>query len=141
MAVKVAINGFGRIGRLAFRVMFGNPEFDIVAINDLTSAGDLAYLLKYDSLYGRLNEDVDSNESGIVVNGKTVYVYHEKNIDNVPWEKHGVSKIIDTSGVRDNLTKAPTLKKRIRHLIITYSPEEDLVDKTVIMGINENEIK
>ena len=79
MAVKIAINGFGRIGRLAFRLMFGDKDFDIVALNDLTGAEDLAYLLKYDSAQGRYKADsISSKEGAIIVDGKEIKVYAQK---------------------------------------------------------------
>jgi len=78
MAVKVAINGFGRIGRLAFRLMFNDPEFEIVAINDLTDANTLAHLLKYDSAQGRYNLPVEAKDSSIIVDGKEVPIFAEK---------------------------------------------------------------
>jgi len=86
MSVKVAINGFGRIGRLAFRVMFGNDDFDIVAINDLTDAEQLAYLLKYDSSQGRYNREVSYEGTDLIVEGKRIPVLSQKDPELLPWK-------------------------------------------------------
>ena len=90
MAVRVAINGFGRIGRLAFRQMFQAEGFDIVAINDLTSPDMLAYLLKYDSSQGRYKyaDTVSAGEDSITVNGKTIKIYAKKDAKDIPWKEH-----------------------------------------------------
>lgn len=93
--VKVAINGFGRIGRLAFRQMFDADGYEIVAINDLTSPKMLAHLLKYDSAQGRYkySDSVVAGEDSITVNGKTIKIYAEKDAANLPWAKHDVDEI------------------------------------------------
>lgn len=137
----VGINGFGRIGRAIFRIILEKKLFDIVVINDINpDNNNIAYQLKYDSLYGILREKIEADDSGIIVGGKKIFVYHEKNIDNVPWEKHGVSRIIDATGVHENAIRARNLKGKVNQVILTHSPKEDLVDRSVIMGINENEV-
>jgi len=85
MAIKVAINGFGRIGRLAFRQMFGSPNFEVLAINDLTSPKMLAHLLKYDSVQGRYEKSVSYTEDSIMIDGTKIKVYTEKDPKNLPW--------------------------------------------------------
>lgn len=90
MAVKVGINGFGRIGRLVFRQMVENPMFEVVAINDLTDAETLATLLKYDSVHGRFKGSVEVVENGFKVNGKEIKVFSEKDPVNLPWKDLGV---------------------------------------------------
>ena len=85
MAVRVAINGFGRIGRLAFRQMFQAPGYDVVAINDLTSPEMLAYLLKYDTTHGHYEGTVESTDHSIIVNGKEIEIYKEKDAKDLPW--------------------------------------------------------
>ena len=100
MSVKVAINGFGRIGRLAFRQMFGAEGYEIVAINDLTSPNMLAHLLKYDSAQGRYEkaETVEAGEDSITVDGKTIKIYSEKDAANLPWGEIGVDVVLECTG-------------------------------------------
>ena len=100
MSVKVAINGFGRIGRLAFRQMFGAEGYEIVAINDLTSHKMLAHLLKYDSAQGRYEKDekVEAGEDSITVDGKTIKIYSEKDAANLPWGEIGVDVVLECTG-------------------------------------------
>jgi len=137
----VGINGFGRIGRAIFRKVFDSGYFDIAVINDINpDNNNIAYTLKYDSLYGTLKENVSSDNSGIAINGKKIFVYHEKRIDDVPWEKHGVSRIVDSSGVHENVERSRHLKNRVKQVVVTHSPEEELIDKYIIVGINENDI-
>src|SRR5690606_21126562 len=106
MSVKVAINGFGRIGRLAFRLMYDDPDFDVVAINDLTDPKTLAHLLKYDTAQGRFNAEVTATENGIVVNGKEVPIYAEPNPENLPWKKHDVDVVLECTGFFTQKEKA-----------------------------------
>ena len=100
MAVKVAINGFGRIGRLAFRQMFGHEGSEIVAINDLTSPDMLAYLLKYDSTQGNYSRDhkVESTEDSIIVDGKEIKIYKEADANNLPWGELDVDVVLECTG-------------------------------------------
>ena len=102
MAVKVAINGFGRIGRLAFRQMFGAEGFEIVAINDLTSPKMLAHLLKYDSTQGRyaLADKVEAGEDSIIVDGKEIKIYAKANAAELPWGEIGVDVVLECTGFR-----------------------------------------
>src|SRR5690554_2842443 len=107
MAVKVAINGFGRIGRLAFRLMFGSEDFEVVALNDLTGAADLAYLLKYDSAQGGYKQDsIISKEGAIVVDGKEIKVFAEKDPANLPWGSLGVDVVLECTGLFTSEEKA-----------------------------------
>ena len=108
MAVKVAINGFGRIGRLAFRQMFGAEGYEIVAINDLTSPKMLAHLLKYDSAQGRYEkaETVEAGEDSITVDGKTIKIYSEKDAANLPWGEIGVDVVLECTGFYTSKDKA-----------------------------------
>ena len=108
MAVKVAINGFGRIGRLAFRQMFGAPGYEIVAINDLTDPKMLAHLLKYDSAQGRYEkaDTVQAKESSIVVDGKEIKIYSEKNAADLPWGEIGVDVVLECTGFYCSKDKA-----------------------------------
>ncbi|MDA3932135.1 MAG: type I glyceraldehyde-3-phosphate dehydrogenase [Tenericutes bacterium] len=98
MSVKVAINGFGRIGRLAFRIMFGNKDFDIVAINDLTDAEQLAYLLKYDSSQGRYDKEVSFEGNELIVDGKRITILSQRDPEQLPWKENDVDVVLECTG-------------------------------------------
>jgi glyceraldehyde 3-phosphate dehydrogenase len=98
MAVKVGINGFGRIGRLVYRAAMGNPKLDIVAVNDITDAKTLAHLLKYDSVHGIVKSDIKAEGNSIIVDGKKVEVYAEKDPSALPWGKLGVTLVVESTG-------------------------------------------
>src|SRR5437588_9327881 len=101
--VKVGINGFGRIGRLVFRVMAGRPsEFDVVAINDLSDPKHLAHLLKYDSIHGRFDGTVEAGEASLIVNGKTIKVLAEREPGKLPWKDLGVAVAVESTGFFTN---------------------------------------
>ena len=124
MAVKVAINGFGRIGRLAFRQMFGAEGYEVVAINDLTSPKMLAHLLKYDSAQGTyaLKDTVSAGEDSITVNGKTLKIYKEPDANNCPWGELGVDVVLECSGFytskeRHRLTSMLVLRRLLSLLL------------------------
>ena len=135
----VGINGFGRIGRAVFRKVLESRDFDIAVINDINPDNkNIAYQLKYDSLFGVLSNKVGSDESGILVDGKKIVVYHEKDIDRVPWEKHDVRRVVDSSGVHENVLRARNLKGRIGQIILTHSPDERHIDRSIIVGVNED---
>ncbi len=138
MSVKIAINGFGRIGRLAFRQMFDSPEFEVVAINDLTDAKTLAHLLKYDSAQGRWNpEKVSSNENGLVVDGKEIKIYAEKDPANLPWGQLGVDVVIESTGLFVSKESAEAhIKAGAKKVIISAPATGDL--KTVVFNTNHD---
>ncbi|MGQ0827786.1 MAG: glyceraldehyde 3-phosphate dehydrogenase NAD-binding domain-containing protein, partial [Bacteroidota bacterium] len=96
--VKVAINGFGRIGRISFRVMLERSNIEVVAINDLSDSKTLAHLLKYDSVHGIINAEVKAEEHAIVVNGKRIKIYTEKDPANLPWKDLGIDVVIESTG-------------------------------------------
>ena len=135
MTVKVAINGFGRIGRLAFRYMFGSSEFEIVAINDLTDAKTLAHLLKYDSAQGRYDKEVSFNEAGIVVNGKQLKVYAEKDPANLPWKALGVDVVIESTGFFTTEEKAGLHIQAGAKKVIISAPATGNM-KTIVYNVN-----
>lgn len=138
MAIKVAINGFGRIGRLVYRHAFNDPRFDVVAVNDLTSPAILAHLLKYDSVHRRFPADVAPTETGIKVGGKTLQVISEKDPAKLPWKQLGVDVVIESTGFftkRDDAAKHITAGAR-RVLISAPATDPDL---TVVMGVNDKE--
>lgn len=140
---RIGINGLGRIGRIIFRILLKKNILDVVAINDINrDNANIAYQFKYDSLFGNLNDEIASDGTGIIINGRKIFVYHEKNIDSVPWGMHGVERIIESSGAQHNYKKSRNLRgDRIRQIIFTNSPDEKFVDRTVIMGVNEQDIE
>jgi len=138
MSVKVAINGFGRIGRLAFRQMFGAEGYEIVAINDLTSPEMLAHLLKYDSAQ-KTYEKADSvvaGEDSITVEGKTIKIYAEKDAANLPWGEIGVDVVLECTGFYTTKEKAEAhIKAGAKKVVISAPAGKDL--PTVVFGVNE----
>ena len=138
MSVKVAINGFGRIGRLAFRQMFGAEGYEIVAINDLTSPAMLAQLLKYDSAQGRYEkaETVVAGEDSITVDGKTIKIYAEKDAANLPWGEIGVDVVLECTGFYTSKDKAQAhIDAGTKKVVISAPAGKDL--PTVVFGVNE----
>ncbi len=137
MSYKVAINGFGRIGRNFFRTSMEQTSFEIVAVNDLTSPATLAQLLKYDSLFGRFNGKVEAKENSIVVNGKEIKVFAQKDPAELPWKALGVDLVVESTGVfkkREDLAKH--LKAGARKVIIS-APATD-PDITIVLGVNDH---
>ncbi len=140
--MRVGINGFGRIGRSIFRINEKNPGFKVVAINDIDpNVGNHAYLLKYDTIYGKFEGHVSSNNGNMqmVVEDKAIQFYDKEKINEVPWEKHNIDIVIDSSGIYANvlLCKHIIAKGKVKKCIITHSPK-DGVDHTVIFGVNES---
>ncbi len=139
--VKIAINGFGRIGRLVFREMMKRGGYDVVAINDLTDAKTLAHLLKYDSVHGRFNGTVDSKDGAIVVNGKEIKVTAIKNPAEIPHKENNIDIVIESTGVFKNKEQCQGhLDAGAKKVIIT-APAKGAVDATVVLGVNDNVIK
>ncbi|MCG9899301.1 MAG: type I glyceraldehyde-3-phosphate dehydrogenase [Hydrotalea sp.] len=133
--VKVAINGFGRIGRLVFRQIYNMEGIDVVAINDLTSPKVLAHLLKYDSAQGRFDAEVTAQEDAIVVNGETVKIYAQKNPADIPWGSHGVDVVIESTGFFTDKDKAAAhLTAGAKRVVISAPATGDL--KTVVFNVN-----
>lgn len=136
MAVKVAINGFGRIGRVFLRVSTGNKDFEIVAINDLTDAKTLAHLLKYDSVHGIFNADVKATDTGISVNGREIKVFAVTDPEKLPWKDLGVDIVLESTG---RFTDKPSASKHIQagaKWVIISAPAKE-PDATICMGVNE----
>ncbi|MEG1478966.1 MAG: glyceraldehyde 3-phosphate dehydrogenase NAD-binding domain-containing protein, partial [Clostridiales bacterium] len=120
MGTKIAINGFGRIGRLVYRAMYENPELEVVAINDLTDAASNAHLLKYDSVHGTWNVDITTKDNVMVVDGKEVKVCAERDPKDLPWKELGVEIVIEASGVFRDANKAKAhLEAGAKKVIIT----------------------
>ena len=139
MSVKVAINGFGRIGRLAFRQMFGAEGYEVVAINDLTSPEMLAYLLKYDSAQKRYDkaETVVAGENSITVDGKTIRIYAEKDANNLPWGELDVDVVLECTGFYTSKDKAQAhINAGAKRVVISAPAGKDL--PTVVFNVNHN---
>ena len=137
MAVKVAINGFGRIGRLAFRQMFGAEGYEVVAINDLTSPEMLAHLLKYDSAQGRYEgHTVECDDNSITVDGKKITIYAEKDAANLPWGKIGVDVVLECTGFYTSKAKAQAhIDAGAKKVVISAPAGNDL--PTIVYSVNE----
>lgn len=137
MAVKVAINGFGRIGRLAFRQMFNAEGYEVVAINDLTDPKMLAHLLKYDSAQGRFNEEVTHTADGIVVNGHEIKIYAQRNPEDLPWKELGVDVVLECTGFFTDKDKAEAhVRAGARKVVISAPATGDL--KTIVFNVNHD---
>ncbi|MCC5910294.1 MAG: type I glyceraldehyde-3-phosphate dehydrogenase [Clostridiaceae bacterium] len=139
MSVKVAINGFGRIGRNVFKAAVEeNRDWEIVAINDLTDPETLAHLLRYDSLYGKFNGTIEAKENAIVVNGKEIKIYAERDPENLPWGDIGVEVVIESTGI---FTTGELANKHIKagakKVIISAPAKQE--DVTIVMGVNEEQ--
>ncbi|MFR5266216.1 type I glyceraldehyde-3-phosphate dehydrogenase [Clostridium sp.] len=133
--VKVAINGFGRIGRLALRLMIENPEFDVVAINDLTDAKTLAHLFKYDSAQGRFNGEIEVKEGAFVVNGKEIKVTAQRNPAELPWKELGVDVVLECTGFFASKEKASAhIEAGAKKVVISAPAGNDL--PTVVYNVN-----
>jgi len=137
MAVKVGINGFGRIGRNIFRTALGDPDIDFVAVNDLTDTKTLAHLLKYDSVLGNLDHDIKAGENSISVEGEEFKVFSQRDPAAIDWESVGAEIVIESTGI---FTKAADAKKHLRgsvKKVIISAPAKD-EDITIVLGVNEN---
>lgn len=135
--VKVAINGFGRIGRLVYRQIYKMEGIDVVAVNDLTSPKVLAHLLKYDSAQGRFDVDVKSTEDAIVVEGDTIKIYAQKDPSQIPWKDHDVDVVLECTGFFADKAKAEAhLKAGAKRVVISAPATGDL--KTIVFNVNHN---
>lgn len=142
--MKIAINGFGRIGRNVFKVAFERDNIDIVAINDITDPKTLAHLLKYDSTFGVYNKSVEAKEDSIVVDGKEVKVFAVREPSKLPWGELGVDVVVESTGIF-RAAESPKggykdhIKAGAKKVILTV-PAKDEIDKTIVLGVNESEI-
>jgi len=141
MSVRVAINGFGRIGRLVFREIQNRDGMEVVAINDLTDAKTLAHLLKYDSVHKKFDGDVTAKEKSIVVNGKEIQIFAEKDPATLPWGELEVDVVVEATGV---FRKKALINKHIeagaKKVVLTV-PAKDQIDNTIVLGVNDDELK
>ena len=136
MAIKVAINGFGRIGRLVFRIMQEDPSFEVVAINDLTDASQLAYLLKYDTSHRRYRtEEITNDESNIIIGDQKIKIYKEQDPSNLPWGSLGIDLVFECTGFFTSKEKAEAhVKAGAKKVIISAPAKGDL--KTIVYNVN-----
>lgn len=147
--MKIAINGFGRIGRLFFRSVFGRtPELNsglkIVAINDLGDIENLAYLLKYDSVYGKYDKSIEIKENNLIINGSEVKFFQIKEPENLPWKDLNIDLVIESTGFFESYEKAKAHLSAGAKRVVISAPAKDLDGengKTILVGINEDEIK
>lgn len=137
MKVNIAINGFGRIGRLVCRLALEHPEINLVAVNDLVPADNLAYLLKYDSTHGRFDKDIEVKENVIFVDGKKIFVFSEKNPVNLPWKDLGVDYVVESTGLFTTPEGANNhLIAGAKRVVISAPAKGDV--PTFVMGVNED---
>jgi glyceraldehyde 3-phosphate dehydrogenase len=137
MAVKVGINGFGRIGRNVFRTAIGNPDIEFVAVNDLTTPATLAHLLKYDSILGNLKNEVTYSADSITVDGKTIKVFAEKDPSKLDWASVGAQIVVESTGFFTDATKAKAhLGSTVKKVIISAPASNE--DLTVVLGVNDD---
>ena len=138
MAIKVGINGFGRIGRLVYRAMINNPKFEVVAVNDLGDIKTMTHLLKYDSVHGIFFDDVKTTDDGFVADGHTCKVLSERDPKNLPWKELGVEVVIESTGIfKTGDTANAHIEAGAKKVIITC-PGKD-IDGTFVMGVNDKE--
>jgi glyceraldehyde 3-phosphate dehydrogenase len=141
MSIKIGINGFGRIGRNIFRALYGNPHFadlEVTAINDLTDTATLAHLLKYDSVLGVFDHDIQSDETGIIVDGRHIAVSSQRDPAQIPWGSYGVEYVAECTGIfRDGETTQAHLDGGARKVVISAPAKGNV--KTFVMGVNEDE--
>ncbi len=136
--VKIAINGFGRIGRNAFKIAFERDDLEIVALNDLTDAKTLAHLLKHDSSYGTYAREVDADDENIIVDGKKIRVYSETDPKNLPWKDLGVDVVIESTGFFTDPAKARAHIEAGARKVVISAPAKGEGAKTVVLGVNED---
>ena len=140
MAVKVAINGFGRIGRNVYRAQMGNPEIDIVAINDITDTKTLAHLLKYDSVMGNLDAEVSVTEDRLRVDGDEFRIFSERDPANIPWDSVGAEIVVESTGL---FTKREAAAKHlggsVKRVVISAPAKGE--DITVVLGVNDDQLE
>src|SRR6185295_15842471 len=136
MAIKVGINGFGRIGRNLYRTSIGDKDIEIVAVNDITDPKMLAHLLKYDSVLGMLKSDVSASEDGIVVDGKTIKVFKERDPGKIDWPSLGVEVVVESTGLFTNADDARKhMRGPVKKVIISAPAKNE--DITICIGVND----
>jgi glyceraldehyde 3-phosphate dehydrogenase len=140
MSKKIAINGFGRIGRLTFRNLLNMPDVEVVAINDLTDNQTLAHLLKYDSAQGPFDGTVKATDDALIVNGKSISAYAERNPENLPWAKLGVDLVLECTGIFVTKEKASLHLKAGAKDVLLSAPGKGGGVQTIVLGVNDDEL-
>jgi len=139
MSTKIAINGFGRIGRLTFRNLIESDKVEVIAINDLTAVDMLAHLLKYDSAHGRFNGTVTHTENSLIVNGKEITVYAQRDPETLPWGEIGVDLVIESTGFfRDAEGMGKHIKAGAKKVALSAPASGDI--KTIVLGVNDDQL-
>ena len=138
--IKLAINGFGRIGRNAFKIAFERRDVKVVAINDLTDTKTLAHLLKHDSSYGTYDRDVKFDEENLIVDGEKIRVYAEKEPKNLPWKEHRVDVVIESTGFFTDPAKAAAHLEAGAEKVVISAPAKGEGAKTIVIGVNEDTV-
>jgi glyceraldehyde 3-phosphate dehydrogenase (phosphorylating) len=141
MATRVAINGFGRIGRLVFRVLQTRDDFEVVAVNDLCDAATMAHLLKYDSTHGRYNGTVEVKGDTLIVDGKEVKILGERNPADLPWGELNVDFVVESTGVFRLKEQCMMHVTAGAKKVLLTVPSKDEIDATIVMGVNNDELK
>jgi glyceraldehyde 3-phosphate dehydrogenase len=140
MSKKVAINGFGRIGRLTFRNLLTKPDVEVVAINDLTDNATLAHLLKYDSSQGKFEGTVEATDDHLIVNGKKIHASAERNPANLPWQELGVDVVLECTGIFLAADKASLHLEAGAKRVVLSAPGKGAGIKTIVLGVNDDEL-
>jgi glyceraldehyde 3-phosphate dehydrogenase len=141
-AVRVGINGFGRIGRIVFRALAGREtEFEVVAINDLSDAKTLAMLLKYDSVHGRFNGTVEAQGESLVVNGKKITILSERDPSKLPWGDLGVDVVVESTGIFRKREQIEMHLAAGAKKVLLSAPAKDEIDATIVLGVNDDTLK
>ncbi|HEY3295193.1 MAG TPA: type I glyceraldehyde-3-phosphate dehydrogenase [bacterium] len=143
MAIRIAINGFGRIGRLVYRGLFKDPRFEVVVLNDITDAKTLAHLLKYDTTHGRFPGKVESVEDGFLVDGKKLKVLAEKDPAKLPWKEFKIDIVVESTGAkafRDRKGIQQHIDAGAKKVLLTV-PSKDDIDATIVCGVNDQALK
>ena len=140
MSKKVAINGFGRIGRITFRNLLQNPDIEVVAINDLTDNATLAHLFKYDSAHGTFDGTVDATDDYLIINGKKIHASAERNPANLPWKELGVDVVLECTGIFLAADKAKLHLDAGAKKVLLSAPGKGGGIKTIVLGVNDDEL-
>lgn len=141
MSRKIAINGFGRIGRVAYRIIEDDPDVEIVAINDLTDPNTLAHLLEFDSVHRKFKGEVTVKDGSIIVDGRTIHTSAERDPANLPWKKLGVDLVLECTGVFRSKERAQGhVQAGARSVLISAPAKGGTVDKTIVLGVNDGDL-
>lgn len=142
MTTKIGINGFGRIGKMVFRLAEGDQDIEITHINDKMDTRLMAHLLKYDSIHGRFNADIDFDQEHLIVNGRKILVTNEMHPGDIPWGKTGVEVVIDSSGrFKTSALLMPHLRDSVKRVILSCPPDDASIERTIVMGVNHRTIR